>query len=651
MCGICGILGFHNTTDLKKMVNSMHHRGPNDYGVFEDVYLKFGMTRLSIIDTSRSGHQPMSNDASTIWIVYNGEMYNFREEKNLLQNKGYSFKSESDTEVVLSMYEYYGDDFLLRMRGMFALAIYDKRNGPGKEKILLARDHLGIKPLLYADTGSSFVFASEMKTMLASGLIERKFDPEALRLLLTMGSIPQPLTAVTGVKMLLPGHRLIIERGERRIEQYWQIKSNRVKICKEKSYEELVKEVRKKLEESVRLQLVGDVPIGAFLSGGIDSSLIVALMTKIGGKKLKTFSVGFEEEGAQIDETDDAERIAQYIGTDHTRVVVTGKDVREKIFHIAASLDQPSVDGVNSYFVSLAASKGVTVAVSGTGGDELFAGYPWFITMAKAWEMENEHPYLSAIKTTLGQFSQKKCFNIFIQGNTGKILDYLRMHGGFLSRYAHCYQIFNAHEIPKILSPSMKDHTRIGEERANDIVVMDDMQEFSPINRVTTLCLRGYTQNQLLRDIDAVSMAHSLEVRVPFLDPTLVNLVLSLPDETKLRKNILELKNCKNRNYRETGAKKILIDAGRDLLPEDIDLQQKRGFGMPFEAWLKGPLRDVMEDTLSESSINMRGFFDAEEVRRIKNDFLKGKNGWAGVWLLMIIELWCREVLDVPHSL
>ena len=398
MCGIAGIMGRAPQQSIGKMVVSMHHRGPDDSGVYSDNWISLGMARLAIIDITSAGHQPMANADKSIWIVYNGETYNFQQERQLLEKKGHSFFSHSDTEVVLRMYEVYGDDFLLRMRGMFALAIYDKRKGQGRERLLLARDHLGIKPLLYARMGANFLFASEIKAMLASGLIERSVDPEALRLLLTMGSVPQPLTILKGVQMLLPGHRLIIEGGRERLERFWKLETGRVKGLAGATYEDLVTEVRSTLEESVRLQMVSDVPLGAFLSGGVDSSMLVSLMARHSSHKVQTFSVGFGEEGSQIDETDDAARTAAFIGTDHTKVLVTGNEVREKIIQIASALDQPTVDGVNSYFVSMASRAGVTVAISGTGGDELFAGYPWFSIMAKADDWDRLHPFRAATR-------------------------------------------------------------------------------------------------------------------------------------------------------------------------------------------------------------------------------------------------------------
>jgi len=646
MCGICGILGDPVPGRVEGMVRAMRHRGPDDSGVFAEGGATLGMARLAILDITPSGHQPMATPDGSLHIVYNGETYNFQAEREILRGRGYSFSSTSDTEVVLRMYEQYGDDFLLRMRGMFALAIYDRRKGKGRERLLLARDPVGIKPLLYARVGSRFLFASEMKSLLASGLVEREIDAESLRLLLTQGSIPQPRTILAGVRMLPPAHRLIREDGRERVERYWTLETGRGGELEGRPYAELVREVRSALEESVRLQMVSDVPLGAFLSGGVDSSLLVAMMSRMSSHRVKTFSVGFGEEGAHMDETDDAERTARFIGTDHERVLVTGRDVRDRIAHIASSLDQPSVDGVNAYFVSLAARRGVTVAISGTGGDELFAGYPWFHEMADACEDDRLHPAATAVRRAFGSMAGRPCFDPWMAGRLGRWIDRRRARSGFLPRYARCYQVFGTGGAARFLSPALKEAARIGREPALD-VLGDELPRAAAVERVTALCLRGYTQNQLLRDIDAVSMGHSLEVRVPFLDPPLIDLALSLPPGTKLGNPVPRgLRDAVS--YRDTGAKRILIDAGKGLLPDGIDLQGKRGFGMPFGSWLKGPLREVLEETLSPVSTRARGLFEPRAASGLLEDFLRDRCDWSRPWLLTITELWCREVLDRP---
>lgn len=610
MCGIAGIVGRADRTQIQSMVSAMQHRGPDDHGIYQDDQITLGMTRLAILDLHPTGHQPMSTPDGKIWIVYNGELYNFKQERQILESHGYSFKSTSDTEVVLRMYEYYGDDFLLRMRGIFALAIYDKRKS-GRERLLLARDQFGIKPLLYAESGKNFIFASEIKALLASGLINPVINSNGLRLLLTFGSIYQPNTILENVNMLLPAHKLIIESGKgKRIERYWSLGIDRNAGVRNLSYEKQVSLMRNALQEITEMQMVSDVPLGAFLSGGVDSSILVALMTQHTNHKIKTFSIGFENEGAGIDESESAQKIAQHIGTDHSRILVKGSDVVNHIHHIASGLDQPSVDGTNAYFVSMAAKKSVTVAISGTGGDEVFAGYPWFITMnnyQKIWTTQNN----------------------------------------FLTKYAAQHYIFGSVNAKTTINPELWSASQAGLKEYHDLKTLDELPHGSPIERVSALVLRGYTSNQLLKDIDAVSMCHSLEVRVPYLDPVIVDLTLSLPDSAKLHSTIFSNPYA---TYRSSGAKRILIDAGRDLLPKDFDLQPKMGFNMPFDAWLQGPLNEILEDTLSQQCIIQRGLFNPDTVKTIKHRYDARKIGWTQPWLLMMIELWCREILDDQNA-
>jgi asparagine synthase (glutamine-hydrolysing) len=648
MCGICGVWNQSNAADsgaaVRAMVSALHHRGPDDSGVVQDQNVTLGMTRLAIIDVSSAGHQPMMSPDEQIRIVYNGELYNFREERSLLEKLGYSFRSTSDTEVVLCMYEHYGDDFLLRLRGMFALAIHDKR---GRERLLLARDQLGIKPLVYTAKNSRFVFASEIKALLASGLVAPEIDPVALRLLLTHGAIVQPHTILRDVKMLLPGHRLIVAAGhDAKVERYSSLGVDRCADLRARRYEEQVDAVRSALEESVRLQMVSDVPLGAFLSGGVDSSLLVALMAKnTSEKRLKTFSVGFEAEGKHIDETDHAQTTADFLGTDHSRVVVRGEDVADRIEQIAFALDQPTIDGINSYFVSMAARSRVTVAISGTGGDELFAGYPWFEQMAYEEKQRQSAPLKSAARSLLTSVARQPVLDSLVPMRGGYRFGHWRDDAGFLARYYAANPMFEAPWTARLLARDLRTAAQAGRSPHYDLSAIDELPEGTVIERVTGLCVRGYTANQLLRDIDAASMAHSLEVRVPFLDPVVANVALSLPDSAKLGSDPRPA-NDSPRSYREAGTKRILLDVAKDLLPPGFDTRPKTGFSMPFNSWLKGPLRDVLIDTLSEQTVRKRGLLDAESVAGVRDQFLAGVCQWPQPWLLMMIELWAREVLD-----
>jgi len=650
MCGICGFTGSRADTALTAMVGALHHRGPDDRGSWASESVSLGMARLAVLDLSPAGHQPMTTGDDGIHIVYNGEVYNFAEQRRLLEEHGVRFRSTSDTEVVLRLYERFGDDFVLRLRGMFAIAIWDARKGPTRERLVLVRDHLGIKPLLYSDVGGRIVFASELKALLASGFVSPRIDPTALRTLLTYGSVLQPRTMLAGVRALPPGHRLVAERGRVQVERYWTLGIDRVASLRLRSYAEQVEAVASVLEESARLQLVSDVPIGAFLSGGVDSSILVAVMAKALGSPVKTFSVGFESEGAHIDETSDAERMARHLGTDHTTSIVTGSDARDRIAAIAAALDQPSVDGVNSYFVSMAARRDVTVAVSGTGGDELFAGYPWFITMAQDSERWAREPWRAFAGSVLSAAARHSALDALVRRRGGGRVHRLR-RGGFVGAYGEIYQIFGPVTAARLLASSLATRAGAGASPHRDLSGLDELPQGSAVERVTALATRGYLTNQLLRDIDAVSMAHSLEVRVPYLDPVVVDTALSLPDAAKL--GDVRTANAYGQTYRATGAKRVLIDVGRRWLPSDFDVQQKRGFAMPFDAWLRGSMHDVMADALDDSVVRRRGLLEPAAVASVRDRFARGDASWAEPWLLMMIELWCREVLDTgghPHA-
>jgi asparagine synthase (glutamine-hydrolysing) len=620
------------------MLVAMGHRGPDDSGEFSDHGIVFGMSRLAIIDTSSAGRQPMSNEDGSIWIVYNGETYNFREERQRLERASVRFGSSSDTEVVLRLYEELGVECVQRMRGMFALAIYDRRSGKGRERLVLARDPLGIKPLLYAETRGGLVFASEMKAMLASGLVQPEVDAEALRLLLTFGAVPQPRTIVSNVRMLPAGHRLVVEGRARRLERYWRMATDRIQGLRQAPYAEQVERVRHEVDKSLRLQLVSDVPLGAFLSGGIDSSILAALMARHASGRVRTFSVGFGAEGAAIDESREAERTAAVLGTEHTRALVTERDVCERIEHFARALDQPSIDGLNAYFISMVARRGVTVAVSGTGGDELFAGYPWFAEMAASARLKP-----GTVSAILAPIARGAALDGVVMRNGGRALEQLRASSGFLPRYARLHGAFSASVAGHLLAPELRARVAIGREPSRDIAHQDELAQASAVARVSALCLRGYTQNQLLRDIDAVSMSHSLEVRVPLLDQQLADVALSLPDDAKLGP---EASAAPGGSYRASGAKRVLIDAFRDILPRDFDLQPKRGFSMPYAEWLRGGLGEVVQDALSPHSLKRRGLFAVAEARGVLNRFESGQALWTHPWLLMMVELWCRQVLD-----
>ncbi|WP_081768881.1 asparagine synthase (glutamine-hydrolyzing) [Herbaspirillum sp. RV1423] len=626
MCGIAGMFRKPNQQALGAMLEALAHRGPDDRGSFIDNRVAIGQTRLSIIDTTSGGHQPMAANKGMIQLVYNGEVYNYREQRKLLESKGYKFETESDTEVVLNLYVEYGDAFLSRLRGIFAIAIYDKRNGDGNERLLLARDHFGIKPLLYVEINGALFFASELKSLLATELVPREVDSEGLRLLLNMGSVYQPSTLVKNVRALPSAHYMVIDKSGSTLKRYWEYGVNRVVGLRELPYEQQVEKFRDALIESVKLQMVADVPVGAFLSGGVDSSLIVALMAKETGGHVKTFSVGFEDGAGAPDETLEAAAMADHLQTDHTRVIVTAADMMSHLDRFIHGLDQPSVDGLNSYFVAHAASQSVTVSLSGTGGDELFLGYPWFAHMNRDFGAVPQ-PVSPWWKSLFGRRSTTPSDGI----------DKFREAFGGLY---HCfgpkmaYDLMSSEHRAKVTFRSFSE----------DLSGADEMRNAEPLDRASVLCLNGYTRNQLLRDIDTCAMASSLEVRVPFLDHVLADFALSLPLSSKMAVNTRTLDP--GASYSESGVKKILCDVARGYLPETFFNQRsKRGFALPYADWLRGPLAEIMHDTLSRESVIRAGMFNPDMVQKIHSDFLNGHRPWSHPWLLMVTELWRRKVL------
>jgi asparagine synthase (glutamine-hydrolysing) len=581
------------------MLQAMRRRGPDGQNSFQNGPCTLGHARLAVIDTSVAGAQPMTENGVT--IVYNGEMYTFREERRLLEQDGVTFFGNSDTEVLLKLYLRYGQSCFSRLRGMYAFALWDSRD----RTLICARDPLGIKPFLYSILPQGIVFASELKSLLASGLVAGDVDRNAVRALLERGSVPQPGNILRNVHWLLPGHLLVLHEGAMPVcRSFAPMQANTVDL-KGAAWNDLVAMGRSCLTTALERQMVADVPLGAFLSGGIDSSLLVALMAQK-HDKVRTFSVGFEGglDTASEDETDDALEVARYLGVDHTKVVVRREEIAENLRSIAAGLDHPTVDGVNSWFVAKAARQELTVAISGTGGDELFAGYPWFGAMqdwtnAPAWRK----------------------FRRTLRGET------------FLSAFDSQYRIFNKTEASQLCPGTPVPAPR-----------PDPLPKADTLSRVTGLVLQGYTRDQLLADIDTAAMWHSLEVRVPLLDEDLLSFALSLPEEAKIGP---PRAGANNGSYAASGVKRILLEIGEPLLPTGFASRAKRGFTLPFDGWLRGVLFKDMNELLSTDVVKQRGFFDPIAADHVRRDFESGRTHWTRPWLLMMTELWAQEVLDV----
>jgi asparagine synthase (glutamine-hydrolysing) len=577
---------------------AQRHRGPDDQGIAECGDVVLGNTRLAIIDTSPAGHQPMHDEVTGNWITYNGETYNFKALRNEMSGP---WSSNTDTEVVLRAYRDFGVDAFRKLRGMFALAIWDNQN----QTLVLARDPLGIKPLYYYASENQFVFASELRALLASELIPRRLSAAGVDSYLANGSVEAPLTIVDGIKQLLPGHVLRVRaNGQIEITEFASHPPQTV----ETNREDAVARLRHELEESVRLHLVSDVPLGVFLSGGMDSSALVALMSRVGTQQPKTFSVVFDE--AKFTEAPFSRSVATRFDTDHSEIRLSEDLLLEILPGAIASLDQPTMDGINTYVVSSAVKgKGITVALSGLGGDELFAGYPSFRRALRFHSMSQVSKRVLRAASGVGQLAvngsvqRHKFWQLANSG--GKAEDVYR-----ISR-----QLFSMEAVKRITGRNGVEHARNGHQRDDDVV-----------NAISRLELTRYMTNTLLRDTDAMSMAHSLEVRVPFVDTKVVDYVLSLPGEWKAPSRV--------------GPKPLLADAIADLLPREFLNRPKMGFTLPFEKWLQGKLREEVASVLESSSCGL----NARAVGDVWRRFLEKPRavGWSRPWSLYVLAKWCE---------
>lgn len=600
MCSISGVFGTGQifADAVVRMNEAQRHRGPDDQGVANLGRVVLGNTRLAIIDTSAAGHQPMHDPVSGNWITYNGETYNFRE---LRSEIGGEWVSNTDTEVVLRGYGKWGVDVFSRLRGMFALALWDDR----KQLLFLVRDRLGVKPLYYYSSKNQLVFASELRALLASKLVPRRVDPAGVDSYLAYGSVAAPLTIVDGVKQLLPGHYLQVSANDTSDVEFAVPEREFVDSDRDNA----VAQLRAELEESVRLHLVSDVPLGVFLSGGMDSSALVALMSQIGGQRPQTFSVVFDEPA--FTEAPFSRAVAERFQTEHREIRLTENQLIEMLPEAVAAIDQPTMDGINSYVVSRAVKNaGITVALSGLGGDELFAGYPSFRRAARVGRMSQASKKVLRAASGIGQIAA----NGSVQRQ--KFWQLANSEGTAADVYRISRQLFSSDTLTRITGRESID-CRGGPPwppQLGDIV-----------NAISQLELTGYMSNTLLRDTDAMSMAHSLEVRVPFVDVKVVNYVLSLPGNWKLRNGY---------------PKPLLADALADLLPRDFLARPKMGFTLPFEKWLQQNLRREVSSVLEDAG----PILNSEAVRKIWRDFLAKPRavGWTRPWSLYVLAKWCE---------
>jgi asparagine synthase (glutamine-hydrolysing) len=621
MCGICGFFQFEKEADdgtLKRMNDQIVHRGPDDDGFFQQQGIGLAVRRLSIIDLC-TGHQPLCSQSGNSWIAYNGEVYNFLELRRELVERGYAFRSQSDTEVVVNLYEEFGLEFVKKLRGMFAFAIYDQKN----DRLILARDHIGKKPLYYClKQNHNLVFGSEIKAILQYPGIDRAVDPEALDFFLTLEYIPAPYSILASVKKLPAGHILVYENGKTTLSEYWDVPVHESRVDFAQAREEFLHV----LEESVRLRMISDVPLGAFLSGGIDSSAIVAMMAKISTAPIKTFSIGFEEKS--YSELPYSRMVAEKFKTDHCEKILNA-DIHDLVLQLAACLDEPLGDFSNfpTYLVARSAREKVTVALSGDGGDEIFGGYEHYLAQKLARFVDCSP--LSPLRTLIGQTMRLVPPSTLKKGLVNRSKRFAEGLGNSAANRHFRWMLFlTAAQKSRLYSADFQKNSF-----ALDLPDREPFQsffkrsrQFSGINQDLYLDLKTYLADDIMVKVDRMTMAASLEARAPLLDYKLVEFAFSLPADWKVRNG--------------TG-KWFFKKAMEGILDKKILYRQKQGFSIPIKNWLKNELRELMLETLDEKRIDAMGFFNAPYVQTMIHEHLQNKENHSHrLWALMQFHLW-----------
>lgn len=607
MCGINGIYGLNDefrTRDLLVHMNAaLSHRGPDGQGIFTRGRIGLGHRRLSIIDLSENGRQPMLNSSGNIAIAFNGEIYNFKKLRSECRN--YEFKSNTDTEVILALYEKYGEGFAEHLDGMFAIAIWDDR----EKKLILARDRMGKKPLYYTWAGDVLIFSSEIRGILASKCIEPKISKTGLAAYLQYQTVYSPETILQDVHMLEAASILRIQDKIAEKRKFWNIDRAKEKFTLTGPYDKVVKQTRELFFQSVEKRMISDVPLGAFLSGGIDSSCVVAAMSALSQQSVKTFNVSFTEAG--FDESSFANEVARKFKTDHQTIQISGDDFLGELPGALAAMDHPGVDGPNSYVVSkYTRNAGVTVALSGLGGDELFGGYPVFknLKSMSKWRKLKNIPVPARkwiIKMLRNRFSPSQLEKLFTIAET-KDLDWLSVYPVFRS-------VYSDNTIKSLGFTPQSFHFIEG----------DPNDTFKMISEISIAECKTYLENVLLRDTDQMSMASSLEVRVPFLDKDLLEFVFSLPDDFKPLQP----------------PKKLIIDSMADLLPESIWNRPKMGFTFPWKHWVNNELQAFCAEQLQSFKekhlLNEAFIFELEQTLTLPEN-----DRWFEVWNLAVLNHW-----------
>ncbi len=631
---------------MRAMTAALYHRGPDEEGFLAGDArvpgLALGMRRLSIIDLA-GGQQPVWNETRDVAVIYNGELYNYRELRERLKLLGHKFATQSDTEILVHGWEEWGEECLTELRGMFAFALLDMRGRFATAPLLfLARDPLGIKPLYYTQSPEGFAFASEVRALLASGIAPKQISQDALTSYLLFGSTSEPVTLVDGVFSLPPGHRMLLYVPERRrvprARPWWdsQMSPAARDPHRPKDLGTAAKRLRPMLEDAVRAHLIADVPVGLFLSGGLDSGAIAALAGRAQAG-IRSFTLSFP--GTAYDEAPLARRIAERCETRHKEIPLDGSTMVGRIDEAVAGLDQPTMDGINTYFVSWAAREaGLKVALSGLGGDELFAGYASFENTALlrrltrlAWFAPK--PWRRAVGPLMAAILGIR----MSRDAAGKAVAAWTEPDTLPHPYFYARALFPLGQLHRLIEPRFRPST-IG----SDGVTLDptwlgwldraasEAGKLEPIAAISWLEMRCYMASTLLRDTDSVSMAQSLEVRVPLLDTPLVEFVNSLPDTAR---------------HRAGAQKALLVEALGDILPEEMLGKQKRTFTLPWEEWLRGPLKSKVEASFGDMAPALTPHLRGEGVRSVWSAFLDGKTSWSRPWSLYVLNEWCRHHL------
>ncbi len=613
MCGICGIASTTGHVDreaLGRMTATLRHRGPDDEGSYVDEVCGLGFRRLSIVDLE-TGNQPLTSEDGRLQLILNGEIYNHEELRGELQDRGHRLATHSDAEVVVHLYEEVGARCVERLNGMFALALWDAR----ERTLFLARDRLGKKPLYYAEVDGGLLFGSEPKALLAHPRCPRELDHEALGRYLALEYVPAPYSIFSGVRKLPPAHTLVWRDGSAKVERYWSLRFN---PDESRSDEEWSLELRERLRESVRLRLMADVPLGAFLSGGIDSSSVVSLMSELAPGRVETFSIGFEDRS--FDESTEARRVAEYFGTEHHEETFTPQALLDVLPDVVDWLDEPFADPsiLPTHLLSRFTRQSVTVALGGDGSDELLAGYPTFpadrlarfYRVPRALHERIVLPLAERLPPSAEDFSLEFKLKRFLRGMS--VPEEVR-HPAWLGSFGPEAQ------RALLLSPAGDPYREL-RGRPTDGDRLAGLIE---------LYATTYLPDDILTKVDRASMACSLEVRAPFLDYTLVEFLGRVPSRLKLRR--LETKVLLKRAM-----------AGR--LPEGIAERRKKGFGIPLARWLRGPLRERLLDELSPARLDRQGIFVPAEVERLVGEHLSGRRSHhKELWTLLVFQLWHRR--------